>query len=247
MSPHARPAGVDIMAFFDCTAEDRDKILNMSDEEAQKAHFLSDELKEMVVFARAQTRFLEACKSGDVVTVRSMIAEGVVDVLHPREDTGACPLSEAAHGGSVAVMIELRKAGVDLDEPFELVNASVRGKGLATALFIAARQGQAELVSWLCTEGACDVHQRVKAGGTPMLIAACSPFAVKMMRPLLRAGANINVQADDGCTPLIAACIGGNVEAVDAILEMGADVNLAMPSGGIALHMALPDPSERQH
>ena len=101
MSPHARPAGVDIMAFFDCTAEDRDKILNMSDEEAQKAHFLSDELKEMVVFARAQTRFLEACKSGDVVTVRSMIAEGVVDVLHPREDTGACPLSEAAHGGSV--------------------------------------------------------------------------------------------------------------------------------------------------
>ena len=163
MSPHARPAGVDIMAFFDCTAEDRDKILNMSDEEAQKAHFLSDELKEMVVFARAQTRFLEACKSGDVVTVRSMIAEGVVDVLHPREDTGACPLSEAAHGGSVAVMIELRKAGVDLDEPFELVNASVRGKGLATALFIAARQGQAELVSWLCTEGACDVHQRVKA------------------------------------------------------------------------------------
>ena len=110
MSPHARPAveGVDIMAFFDCTAEDRDKILNMSDEEAQKAHFLSDELKEMVVFARAQTRFLEACKSGDVVTVRSMIAEGVVDVLHPREDTGACPLSEAAHGGSVAVMIELQ-------------------------------------------------------------------------------------------------------------------------------------------
>ena len=66
MSPHARPAGVDIMAFFDCTAEDRDKILNMSDEEAQKAHFLSDELKEMVVFARAQTRFLEACKQHGV-------------------------------------------------------------------------------------------------------------------------------------------------------------------------------------
>ena len=32
------------------------------------------------------------------------------------------------------------------------------------------------------------------------------------------------------------------MEAVDAILE-----NLAMPSGGIALHMALPDPSEGQH
>ena len=70
----------------------------------------------------------------------------------------------------------------------------------ATALFIATREGHVELVEWLLGSAHCDVHQRVKAGGTPALIAATSRKAGRLYEVLTKHGADVNVIDLDGLT-----------------------------------------------
>lgn len=60
---------------------------------------------------------------------------------------------------------------------------------------------------------------------------------VNRVRELIKAGCNVNVRVEEGCTPLIAAVLVGNLEIVKLLVESGADVG-AMDQYGSALYYA---------
>jgi ankyrin repeat protein len=61
-------------------------------------------------------------------------------------------------------------------------------------------------------------------GGTP-LTSACLHNDVKMVRALVRCGANVNMLNDDGCTPLAMATLVGHLEIATILMEDGAEVD----------------------
>jgi hypothetical protein len=67
------------------------------------------------------------------------------------------------------------------------------------------------------------------------LTAACKGGNVSVVEELVKAGADVNLQDDDGNTPLIAACEGGHVSVVTELVKAGADVNLQDDDGNTPL------------
>jgi ankyrin repeat protein len=59
------------------------------------------------------------------------------------------------------------------------------------------------------------------------------------VKTLLSFGADVNVQAADGCTPLILAACSGDVAIAQALLNNGADVKPTLMPGMTALVLAL--------
>jgi uncharacterized protein len=58
------------------------------------------------------------------------------------------------------------------------------------------------------------------------------------LNTLLSFGADVNAQADCGCTPLTLAACNGDVEVAEALLARGADVSKTMAPGKTALTVA---------
>ena len=191
-------------------------------------------------FALLQGQLLCSIRVGCADAVRRALQRGA-DPSAPLEEHGCPPLGEAAMSGSIAVMEELAAVGIDLDELFEIDNASSQGRGLTSALFLACRAHHLALVKWLLKKGHSDVNQRVKAGGTPMFIAACSKTGSELIGELIKAGGIVDAVADDGSTPLMAACIYGGLPSIQLLLDAGADPNRANKLGKTALHYVIID------
>lgn len=127
-----------------------------------------------------------------------------------------------------------------------------------TALYYAARAGHAETVRFLLDAGAgVDAgdteHPREPAirrahahgpipreggrGEKPLQAAACHGHT-EVVRLLLKAGADVDLQDDMGETALFAAAKEGHRDAVTALLDAGADTAIADTDGVSALHVA---------
>lgn len=61
---------------------------------------------------------------------------------------------------------------------------------------------------------------------------------LEIMKLLIKAGADVNLQMEEGDTALMDAALAGNLDAVKILVEAGADVNLKNCSGEHALSMA---------
>ncbi|XP_056016838.1 uncharacterized protein LOC125656331 [Ostrea edulis] len=55
--------------------------------------------------------------------------------------------------------------------------------------------------------------------------AACNAGHVSVVKELVKAGADVNLEHDFGITPLIAACEGGHVSVLEELMKAGADIN----------------------
>ena len=71
-----------------------------------------------------------------------------------------------------------------------------------------------------------------------LMLAACNERP-KLVRLLLAAGGDANLQIEEGATPLMAAATWNSIEVARVLLAKGADPNLVDAEGMTALDMAI--------
>ena len=201
--------------------------------------------------------FVLAAREGDIETVRARLAAGA-DIDAPMTGgpdwltDGATALMAAAAKGRRDVLPLLLAAGAD-------VNAR-RTTDRATALLLAAQEGQLEIVNDLLnlkSKGKVKTKVNLKAaGGHTALMAATRGLHLEIVRALVAAGADVNAQSKQSGTALSLACSrlmdqatirggaidqSGHVAVARLLLAAGADPNVQDSSGWTPLIQASRD------
>ena len=156
-----------------------------------------------------------------------------------KEDLLTKRFIDAARFGNVKIACESIVTGVNIN--------SYDAKGDA-AIHIASQYGHLSIVNLLIKAGA-DIEFRTEDSGQTPLILAASDLAsakyngydldvIKTIRFLVKAGANVNTQDNDGWTPLIGAANAGSIEAVKILIKAGANVNAQDNDKNTALSLA---------
>ncbi len=172
------------------------------------------------VAARVQTAFgtaapeiIEAVKSGDLETVRSLVAGGA-EVDAPQGD-GATALHWAAHQNDLVAAGLLIGAGADVNA------ANALG---ATALWLAAINGSAPMVERLLESGA-DPSVSLGMGETPLMTAARSG-SLATVELLLEYGADVNAaELERGQTALMWAVAQQHGDVARVLIANDADLH----------------------
>lgn len=170
-----------------------------------------------------ETPLMLAVTHDQPVAVRLLIGAGA-DVNRPGR-YGRLPVIQAAGAGHAEVLRELCSAGANL---------TLASRDGSTALNEAADFGQTGAVIFLLEQGAA-VDQRGEAGRTALIDGAAHPDVV---RALVNAHANVNLQANDGVTPLMVAAGRDVPESVEVLLKAGADPKIKDREGRTALDLA---------
>ncbi len=105
------------------------------------------------------------------------------------------------------------------------INVNLAAQDGKTALMVAAREAERDLVQRLLAAGA-HVDAVNNAGGTPLMYATVGGDP-KIVQLLLAHGARVDKQGKFGWTAMLIACAKGYDEIVRMLLEHGADANLA--------------------
>lgn len=200
---------------------------------------------------------VDAVKAGDVGKVRRLLEEspGLLDAKTPE---GSLLLTAVYHGAAeVAALLAARMPALNVFEAAavgdgrrlqELLEADARlanaaGEGGFTPLGLAAFFGHEEAARVLLDRGADADRVMENANANTALDAAVAADHLDVVKRLLGAGANVNVQATRGYSPLHKAAFGGNPEMVRLLLDGGADPHLETDEGRRALDIAV----ERGH
>jgi uncharacterized protein len=166
----------------------------------------------MASAAPTNTKLVEAAKSRDAATARTLIAQGV-DV-NAADGDGSTALHWAAANGDAALTDALLKAGAS-------VAAATRIGGM-TPIFLAAKAGHAAVVSALLKAGARATA--TNANGTTVLMMAASSGSGPAVSLLLDAGADPNAKdSTNGQTALMFAAARNGADAVRLLLAHKAD------------------------
>ena len=129
----------------------------------------------------------------------------------------AAPLRLAAgkgHAEAIGLLIDMIERGATV--------GAVNMEG-ATALFLAAQEGKADVVGLLIEKGA-NVDAANAQGATPLLLAAMNGHA-EAVGLLVEGGANVDVADEDGVTPLHTAAKNGHAEVVGLLIKGGDKVD----------------------
>jgi ankyrin repeat protein len=188
--------------------------------------------------ARAQSPLVDAVRSGDGATVRTLLRRAGSATAAAAD--GTTPLHWAARGDRVEIVRDLIAAGAD-------VNAANR-YGM-TPLMLAAIEGNGTLVKALAEAGA-DVTATLPHGQTP-LMAAARAGSREAVAALLARGADVNARERRlGETALMWAAAENHGAVVEQLLAHGADAGArsntavfprySFGDGIVALMMTLP-------
>jgi len=165
--------------------------------------------------APADTRLVDAVRSRDAATARTLLTQGV-DV-NAADGDGSTPLHWAAGNGDLALTEALLKAGAN-------VKAVTRIGGMSP-LFLAARAGNAAIVNALLKAGASATE--ANGNGTTVLMVAAASGSGPTVGLLLDAGADPNAKdATNGQTALMFAAARNGAEAVRLLLAHKADASV---------------------
>ncbi|HQM64369.1 MAG TPA: ankyrin repeat domain-containing protein [Acidobacteriota bacterium] len=167
-----------------------------------------------------------AAGGGKLEVVRFLLAKGATAASIDKNGNSA--LLKAAFGGHLEIVKLLLDKGLDINQPF--------GISKATALYVAAQQGHAEVVAELLKRGA-KTEIRTRFNSTPLFIASEAGH-VKVVQLLLANKAAINVQCFEFRTPLITAAANDRADVVKLLIQAGADVNARDDKGHAALYYA---------
>ena len=139
-----------------------------------------------------ETKFLAACKTGDLEVVNVLLDRGV-DVDSRDDDfDGWTGLHEAASRGHLAVLDVLIENGADLNPRAKLA--------MSTPVYLAVSHAQEEAALLLMSRGA-DVHLTANRGITLLQEAAVKGLS-KVVEELLRKKVYVNEKDDDGSAAL---------------------------------------------
>ncbi len=170
---------------------------------------------------------LEASATGDLDTVRSLVATGQdVDVAGP---DGSTALHSAIRHRHAALVELLLAFGAD---------PTVTTRNDVTPLSLAAHDGQAGTIEQLLAHGA-DPNERSAEGQTPLMLAALNGRS-DALRVLLDHGADVNARERfRGQTALMWAAGAGNVRAIHLLVDHGANISARSAAGFTALLFAV--------
>jgi len=131
------------------------------------------------------------------------------------------PITEEAFANSVAKGL-LTEAGLFLDAGFTPDTVNVAGIPM---LNIAARHGQRTMLQFLVRSGA-GLNALAEDRHSTALIDSALGKHIDLVKDLIKAGADLNIQTKDGQTALIVAVGSSCEEIFEALLKAGADPDL---------------------
>ncbi|XP_030045854.1 serine/threonine-protein phosphatase 6 regulatory ankyrin repeat subunit B-like [Microcaecilia unicolor] len=169
-----------------------------------------------------------ASQHGHPDTALAFLKKGVL--LHMPNKTGALCLHAAAKQGHAAVVKALLQKGARVD---------ARTKDNYTALHIAAQHCRPLVVQTLLGFGAQVQLKGGKAQETPLHIAARIQEGEKVAEMLLKSGADVNVEQENGETAMHIAARHGNLKMITALIEEGGELIWQSKAGESPLHIAV--------
>ena len=184
----------------------------------------------VVAVAQAEPAIVDAARSGDLKTVRTLVRQAVdVDAAQP---DGMTALHWAVQRRDLPMIDVLLEAGAKHD----LTNRTG-----AKPLYLAAMNGDAAAIQRLLAAGE-DANAVLTAEGETVLMLASHTGNSDAVKLLLDRGADPNTQQVRGQTALMWAAAEGHAGVVKLLLERGADPALAStastkqerrPAGGL--------------
>ncbi|MFQ5483365.1 MAG: ankyrin repeat domain-containing protein, partial [Nitrospinaceae bacterium] len=191
-----------------------------------------------------------AAFAGHLKTIKVLLGQGADNTA--RTEFGQSPLLWAATGGRRHVMDYLMEKGAGAEPGAELLfftvvcdlarvrhwverGAAVNtpGKDGTTAVFLAARNGDLELTSFLVNQGA-NLKVRVQNGMTPLHFAA----SMEVARFLMERGLPPTDHTPLGVYPLHTAAENGHAGVVEGFIAQGAPVDFPTLLRRTPLHLA---------
>ncbi|KAM4704908.1 uncharacterized protein WCC33_009720 [Rhinophrynus dorsalis] len=169
-----------------------------------------------------------ASQCGHPETALAFLKKGVL--LHMPNKSGAVCLHAAAKRGHTAVVRALLQKGAHVD---------ARTKDNYTALHIAAENCKPQVVQTLLGFGAQVQLKGGKAKETPLHVAARIKDGEKVAEMLLKSGADVNVEQENGETAMHIAAQHGNLRMITALIEEGGELTWQSKAKENPLHTAV--------
>ena len=166
-----------------------------------------------------QGALMSAVEDDDVEKARELIAAG--EDVDRQEDDDTTPLFVAVEHGNLEMVRLLLDFGAK-------VNA--RNDEKQTPLMMLDEDASVELVELLLRKDA-KVNRVAENGDTALIRAAGQNVAPEVLKTMIDAGAELDVQNDEGLTALMKAADRENLENVRLLVMAGADVNLRDEEG----------------
>lgn len=157
--------------------------------------------------------FLNAAAYGTADEVRVMLDSGI-DVNVRNEGSRETALMTAAGGGNIDTVKLLVERGADVGAK------SFEG---GTALLVAIEQRRDEVVEYLLSHGANPNDKLAVEPGLTALCMAAQRGYLRILKALLKAGADTEKRAGDGSTALANAAFKGHDDVARELIESGAD------------------------
>ena len=175
-------------------------------------------------------RRLLPCRSLPVINLVLLLSVSVTSgfcVLNVRADEQAVPSvserwSSAISNDRADLLEQMLNKHIEADgDPMSLLNQDApNGK---SALMVASKQGDLQLVQRLVTLGA-DVNESTLTSGTPLMFAVLGNH-VELAKWLHESGANINSKGSNGWSAATIAGAKGQTKMLRWLIDSGADIN----------------------
>ncbi|KAJ8386825.1 hypothetical protein AAFF_G00166200 [Aldrovandia affinis] len=169
-----------------------------------------------------------ASQCGHPDTALAFLKRGVP--LHMPNKSGAVCLHAAAKRGHTAVVKALLQKGAHVD---------ATTKDRLTALHVAVQSCKPLVVQTLLGFGAQVQLKGGEALETPLHIAARVKEGEKVAEMLLKSGADVNAEQENGETAMHVAARHGGLQMMRALLEDGGDLTCRSKAGENPLHIAV--------
>ena len=197
-----------------------------------------------------RTALVAAAENSGKWAVKTLLVIGAA----PLEDLNRLSALEAAvEGGSSEMVMHLIQHDVEVNHLYTVYNLGHSKRSMKTlntliskstdvkaeeslknlALFIAARKGNASIVSLLLSQGAEPAIYDESGASAVSVASSCD--AMEVISLLLDAGADCESKDSNGRTPLMIAAANGHRGAVKRLLEADAEWDLEDNSGMSAL------------
>ncbi|CAB1350814.1 unnamed protein product [Coregonus sp. 'balchen'] len=177
-----------------------------------------------------------ASQCGHPETALTFLKKGVP--LYMPNKSGAVCLHAAAKRGHTAVVKSLLLKGAHVD--------TTTKDGL-TALHVAVQNCKPLVVQMLLGFGAQVQLNGGKARETPLHIAARVKEGEKVAEMLLKSGADVNAEQENGETAMHVAARHGGLQMMKALIEEGGDLTWRSKKGETSLHLAAELQKESVH
>lgn len=169
---------------------------------------------------------IDATNKGDLPRVQKLVEEGV-DV-NLRDSLGTTALMKACHQRHFSIVETLVSHGANLD---------LQDHDGMTALMVALQSRCCPIVFYLMDKGA-NIHLKNKHQETALHYACFYIHNMKVVRSLIKKGADIHARDINGVTPLISACDGNYLATIRYLVKKGAEINVKDTTGNTPLMYA---------